>query len=112
MLVAGLLTSDQLAAIFLNVDELIQVNAKFSDLLRDSVYSAFDSGDEDLTSVHVGKLFIDSLSMLRAFESYCTRQVLFFTVTKSDETWTFFNLVVLQQPGITPGFARSQQYSC
>ena len=76
MLVAGLLTSDQLAAIFLNVDELIQVNAKFSDLLRDSVYSAFDSGDEDLTSVHVGKLFIDSLSMLRAFESYCTRQVI------------------------------------
>ena len=75
MLVAGLLTSDQLAAIFLNVDELIQVNAKFSDLLRDSVYAAFDSGDEDLTSVHVGKLFIDSLSMLRAFESYCTRQV-------------------------------------
>merc|ERR1712141_519231 len=65
---------DQLAAIFLNADELIQVNARFCEVLRDSVYSAFDSGDEDLTSVHVGKLFIDSLSMLRAFESYCTRQ--------------------------------------
>ena len=32
MLVAGLLTSDQLAAIFLNADELIQVNAHFSEV--------------------------------------------------------------------------------
>ena len=75
MLVAGLLTSDQLAAIFLNADELIQVNAKFCEVLRDAIDMAFDSGDEDLTNVHVGKLFLESLSMLRAFESYCTRQV-------------------------------------
>ena len=75
MLVAGLLTSDQLAAIFLNADELIQVNARFCEVLRDAVEMAYDSGDEDLARVHVGKLFLDSLSMLRAFESYCTRQV-------------------------------------
>ncbi len=75
MLVAGLLTSDQLAAIFLNVDELMQVNSRFTELLRDAIEIAFDSGDEDLATVNVGKLFLDSLSMLRAFESYCTRQV-------------------------------------
>merc|ERR1712141_192535 len=65
---------DQLAAIFLNADELIQVNARFCEVLRDAVEMAYDSGDEDLARVHVGKLFLDSLSMLRAFESYCTRQ--------------------------------------
>ena len=75
MLVAGLLTSDQLAAIFLNADELIQVNARFCEVLRDAIDIAYDSGDEDLANVHVGKLFLESLSMLRAFESYCTRQV-------------------------------------
>ena len=77
MLVAGLLTSDQLAAIFLNADELIQVNARFCEVLRDAIDIAYDSGDEDLANVHVGKLFLESLSMLRAFESYCTRQVSF-----------------------------------
>ena len=75
MLVAGLLSSDQLAAIFLNADELIQVNAKFTETLRDGIDIAYDSGDEDFTTVNVGKLFLESLSMLRAFESYCTRQV-------------------------------------
>ena len=37
MLVAGLLSSDQLAAIFLNADELIQVNAHFSEVLREAI---------------------------------------------------------------------------
>ena len=75
MLVAGLLTSDQLAAIFLNADELIQVNAQFSKVLCEAIEHTYDSGDEDLTNVNIGKLFLDSLSMLRSFESYCTRQV-------------------------------------
>jgi hypothetical protein len=80
MLVAGLLTSDQLAAIFLNADELIQLNSRFTQILRDAIDIAYDSGDEDLTTVNAGKLFLESLSMLRAFESYCTRQVLFFFI--------------------------------
>ena len=75
MLVAGLLSSDLLAAIFLNVDELIQVNSKFGETLKDAVDIAIEQGDEDLTTVNVGRLFLDSLGMLRAFESYCTRQV-------------------------------------
>ena len=78
MLVAGLLSSDQLAAIFLNADELIQVNANFSEVLRDTIETAYDSGDEDLTTVQIGQRFLESLSMLRAFESYCTRQVCIF----------------------------------
>lgn len=32
------------------------------------------SGDEDLLSVDLGKIFIESERMLHAFESYCTRQ--------------------------------------
>ena len=75
MLVAGLLTSDLLAAIFLNVDELIQVNAKFGETLKDAVEIAVEHGDEDLAGVNVGKLFMEAMGMLRAYESYCTRQV-------------------------------------
>lgn len=32
------------------------------------------SGDEDLLTVDVGKIFLESERMLHAFESYCTRQ--------------------------------------
>lgn len=62
--------------IFLNVDELIKCNVVFTEALKDSIEIALDEGDEDLCSVNIGKVF-NSLEegMLRAFKSYCTRQV-------------------------------------
>ena len=75
MLVAGLLTSDQLAGIFLNAEELIQVNACFSSMLREAIDFSLERDDDDLCSVSIGKIFLDALFMLRAYESYCTRQV-------------------------------------
>ena len=75
MLIAGLLTSELLATIFLNVDELIQVNNKFAEMLKEAVDSAVEQGCDDLTTVSIGEIFLESIGMLRAFESYCTRQV-------------------------------------
>ena len=75
MLIAGLLTSELLATIFLNVDELIQVNNKFAEMLKEAVDSAVEQGRDDLTTVSIGEIFLESIGMLRAFESYCTRQV-------------------------------------
>ncbi|XP_011690898.1 PREDICTED: uncharacterized protein LOC105451882 [Wasmannia auropunctata] len=74
MLRAGLLTSEQLSAIFLNVEELLEHNAVLADKLKESVNLAQDHGDEDLLTVDVGKIFLESERMLHAFESYCTRQ--------------------------------------
>ena len=75
MLVAGLLSSELLATIFLNVDELIQVNNKFAEMLKDALEAASEQGEDDFTGVNIGAIFLDSIGMLRAFESYCTRQV-------------------------------------
>ena len=75
MLVAGLLTSELLATIFLNVDELIQVNNKFAEMLKTALDVAIEQGEDDFTTVNIGAIFLDSIGMLRAFESYCTRQV-------------------------------------
>ena len=75
MLIAGLLTSDMMATIFLNVDELIRENSTFAEMLRTAVNKSVESGDDDLTTEKVGAIFIESLGMLRAFESYCIRQV-------------------------------------
>ena len=75
MMVAGLLAPEQLANIFLNVEELIQVNAKFTESLKDAIEIALDQGDEDMCTVSIGKLFLEASPMLGAFKSYCTRQV-------------------------------------
>ena len=75
MLVAGLLSSDQLASIFLNVEQLIQVNTSFTDKIKEALDEAAEIGDEDLFSVQIGILFINAMPMLQAFEAYCTKQV-------------------------------------
>lgn len=74
MLVAGLLTPDQLSAIFLNVEELLENSQALAERLRDAVEIASEQGDEDLLTVNIGKMFLESMAMLHAFETYCVRQ--------------------------------------
>jgi hypothetical protein len=76
MVVAGLLTQDQLQGIFLNVDELSEGNRRFTQSLKDSIETALDEADEDLCAVHIGKMFLRAEEdLMAAFKSYCTRQV-------------------------------------
>ena len=75
MLVAGLLSPSQLDAMFLNLPELVEWNARFTERLRDSLEIAIEAGDEDLLTVNLGKLFLGASHMLHAFETYCLRQV-------------------------------------
>ncbi|CAB3367727.1 Hypothetical predicted protein [Cloeon dipterum] len=74
MLVAGLLTQEQLDAIFLNVPELLEMSKQLAERLQDAVDIALDQGDEDLLTVNVGRQFISCTKMLNAFENYCIRQ--------------------------------------
>ena len=69
------LSQEQLTNVFLNVEDLIRVNAKFTEALKDAIEMALDQGDEDLCTVSIGKLFLEASPMLGAFKSYCTRQV-------------------------------------
>ena len=77
MQVAGLLSQEQLSAIFLNVQELAEVNRQFTESLRDAIEFSLDEGDEDLCTVKIGKIFKEAEPMLGAFKNYCTRQVIF-----------------------------------
>lgn len=74
MLVAGLLTQEQLSAIFLNVEELMENNQVLSEKLRDGLEIAVDQGDEDFLTVNVGKILLECSGMLTAFQSYCVKQ--------------------------------------
>lgn len=74
MLVAGLLTPEQLSAIFLNVEELLENSQAVAERLRDTLEIALEQGDEDLLTVNIGRIFLEAAPMLHAFESYCVRQ--------------------------------------
>uniref|UniRef100_A0A182FGH0 Uncharacterized protein n=2 Tax=Anopheles albimanus TaxID=7167 RepID=A0A182FGH0_ANOAL len=74
MLVAGLLNQDQLSAIFLNVEELLENNQFLAERMRDALDIATEQGDDDLLTVNIGRIFLEAAPMLHAFESYCVRQ--------------------------------------
>ncbi|XP_037931431.1 probable serine/threonine-protein kinase DDB_G0282963 [Teleopsis dalmanni] len=74
MLVAGLLTQEQLSAIFLNTEELLENNQTLAERMRDALDIALEQGDDDLLTVNIGRIFLDFTQMLHAFESYCVRQ--------------------------------------
>lgn len=74
MHVAGLLTTEQLSCIFINVEELLENSQALAERLRDAVDIAYDQGDEDLLTVNMGKIFLEAAPMLHAFETYCVRQ--------------------------------------
>lgn len=71
---AGLLTVEQLTVVFGNVQELIDVNDRFTEHLQDSIDQAFDQGDEDLLTVYIGEIFLEFVNMLPAFQTYCLQQ--------------------------------------
>lgn len=74
MLVAGLLTQEQLSAIFLNTEDLLENNQTLAERMRDALDMSLEQGDDDLLTVNIGRIFLDFTQMLHAFESYCVRQ--------------------------------------
>ncbi|KAG7331125.1 hypothetical protein KOW79_005094 [Hemibagrus wyckioides] len=71
---AGLLTAEQLTVVFSNVQELIDVNDRFTEHLQDNIDQALDQGDEDLLTVCIGEIFLEFVNMLPAFQTYCLKQ--------------------------------------
>ncbi|XP_061696990.1 uncharacterized protein si:dkey-91i10.2 [Syngnathoides biaculeatus] len=71
---AGLLSAEQLAVVFANVQELADVNERFTEHLQDAIERALDQGDEDLLTVSVGEIFLEFVNMLPAFQTYCLQQ--------------------------------------
>uniref|UniRef100_A0A8C4NPI3 DH domain-containing protein n=1 Tax=Eptatretus burgeri TaxID=7764 RepID=A0A8C4NPI3_EPTBU len=72
---AGLLSPEQSATVFSNLEELLEVNMTFTARLEAALARASRQGDVDYRSVRVGEIFLESLPMLAAFRTYCMRQV-------------------------------------
>ncbi|CAN2389098.1 Guanine nucleotide exchange factor for Rho/Rac/Cdc42-like GTPases [Pristimantis euphronides] len=74
MQTAGLLTREQLAVVFSNIQELIDLNEKFLEVLQEEIDQAFDQGDDDLMTVCIGEIFLEFVNMLPSFQTYCLQQ--------------------------------------
>ncbi|XP_069838565.1 myosin-M heavy chain-like [Dendropsophus ebraccatus] len=74
MQTAGLLTREQLAVVFSNIQELIELNEKFLEVLQEEIDQAFDQGDDDLMTICIGEIFLEFVNMLPAFQTYCLQQ--------------------------------------
>ena len=58
------------------MEELLEVSRQLTSRLKEALETALNAGDDDLLSVSIGDAFLDGLdNMLRAFETYCTKQV-------------------------------------
>ena len=92
---ARLLTTEQLNLVFSNLEDLIDGNSRFLDMLQDAIELAVERGDEvrhalfslatvhlctviynfalqDFTSVKIGEIFLDcATAMLVSYECYC-----------------------------------------
>ncbi|XP_067995082.1 uncharacterized protein [Melanerpes formicivorus] len=74
MQAAGLLSQEQLLGIFSNIQELIDLNENFLEILQEEIDQAFDQGDDDLMTVCIGEVFLEFVNMLPAFQTYCLQQ--------------------------------------
>ncbi|XP_071602777.1 uncharacterized protein [Heliangelus exortis] len=74
MQAAGLLSQEQLLGIFSNIQELIDLNDNFLEILQEEIDQAFDQGDDDLMTVCIGEIFLEFVNMLPAFQTYCLQQ--------------------------------------
>uniref|UniRef100_UPI00358E760C uncharacterized protein n=1 Tax=Myxine glutinosa TaxID=7769 RepID=UPI00358E760C len=72
---AGLLSPEQSATVFSNLEELLEVNTTFTARLEAALARASHQDDVDYRSVRVGEIFLECLPMLAAFRTYCMRQV-------------------------------------
>ncbi|OWF49218.1 uncharacterized protein LOC110452089 [Mizuhopecten yessoensis] len=70
----GLLSSEQVEAIFLNLEQLMNANAQFTARLEAALQDAINNDDHDFTEVSIGSLFLKSTDLMMAFESYCVNQ--------------------------------------
>lgn len=63
-----------MSAIFLNIEELLVNSEVLCSKIRGALEAANEQGDDDLFSVDIGKIILETTSMLPAFETYCVQQ--------------------------------------
>ncbi|XP_032239037.2 uncharacterized protein LOC5513651 isoform X2 [Nematostella vectensis] len=70
----GILIPEHLAAIFLNLQELVEVNSKFSSRLQHSLEESVAKGDAEFCQVNIGSVFLENVDFFQSYKIYCSKQ--------------------------------------
>ncbi|XP_046859650.1 uncharacterized protein LOC124453015 isoform X2 [Xenia sp. Carnegie-2017] len=97
MQTGGIVSQENAAKIFLNIQELLSVSSKLCEKLEKNIKECREKDDEDLCDVNVGKIFIENMELLQAYEFYCSRQakamdILELLQKKNDVLRVFLNI--------------------
>jgi len=70
----GILSNENVSAVFLNLQELIDVNSKLCITLQDDLEECITRNDQELESLQVGRVFLENVEFFQAYEVFCTKQ--------------------------------------
>eukprot|EP00794_Sanderia_malayensis_P017332 gene17333-19065_t len=70
----GILSPENSTAVFLNLQELIDVNSKLCITLQNDLEECIVKNDQELASLNVGKVFLDNVEFFQAYEIFCAKQ--------------------------------------
>ena len=69
----GICTTDEMSKLFLNLQELVDVNAKLCMSLQYGLESCFDQDDVEYINLGVGEVFLNNVEFFEAYELYCAK---------------------------------------
>lgn len=67
-------TTDEISKLFLNLQELVDVNAKLCASLQHGLHACLNHDDFDYINLAVGDVFLDNVEFFEAYELYCAKQ--------------------------------------
>ena len=67
-------TTDDISKLFLNLQELVDVNAKLCASLQHGLETCIESDDFDYLNLAIGDVFLNNMEFFEAYEWYCVKQ--------------------------------------
>ena len=67
-------TTDDISKLFLNLQELVDVNAKLCASLQHGLETCIESDDFDYMNLAIGDVFLNNMEFFEAYEWYCVKQ--------------------------------------
>ena len=67
-------TQEEINKMFLNLQELVDVNSKLCVSLQDGLESCLDQDDNDFIHLELGEVFLNNVEFFEAYELFCSKQ--------------------------------------
>lgn len=70
----GICTQEELSKVFLNLQELVDVNSKLCNALKEGLQASLEQDDNDFIYLSVGEVFSNCVEFFDAYDVFCAQQ--------------------------------------